>query len=185
MEQEDKGQVGIWTEPQEQYYSHSEKLASNLEKLFDENKGVIDFGCGDGFYLNKLAESGKRWIIGYDGYRPYNAFIPVTIAGLTKPLESGLTGNVLCLEVGEHIPEEFEHVILDTVTQSCSGTLVLSWAVPGQPGIGHINCKSNEYIIQEVESRGLKFNRAISDILRNNIEDEYWWFRNTLMVFER
>ena len=35
--------------------------------------------------------------------------------------------------------------------------VVLSWAVPGQPGAGHVNCRDNSWVIKRFADLGLKY----------------------------
>jgi hypothetical protein len=62
--------------------------------------------------------------------------------------------------------------------------IIMSWAFPGQPWDGHINCQNNDYIINQIESRDFKYNKEISISLRNFISNAFW-FENTIMVFEK
>ena len=93
--------------------------------------------------------------------------------------------HVITLEVGEHIPKEHEQTFLDTITNSCGDKLVMSWALPGQPGIGHINCQPREYIIAEVERRGFRYLPELTEEAKQHVDDNCDWFRRTLLIFER
>jgi tryptophanyl-tRNA synthetase len=88
---------------------------------------------------------------------------------------------VLSLEVGEHIPKEYESVFIDNVCSHTNNLLIISWAVVGQGGDGHINCQNNEYVINQIESRGLLYNPLKSKELRESAT--IGWFKNTIMVF--
>jgi len=50
------------------------------------------------------------------------------------------------LEVAEHIPKHLEERFTQTVHRhvKIGGYLMLSWAVEGQGGLGHVNCRNNE-----------------------------------------
>jgi hypothetical protein len=61
----------------------------------------------------------------------------------------------------------------------------MSWAVPGQAGIGHINCRSNEWVIEQMAKRGYRFNEERTASLREAVKNCHCsWFRNTLMYFK-
>jgi hypothetical protein len=60
------------------------------------------------------------------------------VEDLTKPFKT-TKGNVICIEAFEHIPSQFEKQFVENIINACSGKLVISVAVEGQPGIGHVN----------------------------------------------
>jgi tryptophanyl-tRNA synthetase len=62
--------------------------------------------------------------------------------------------------------------------------LIISWAVEGQGGSGHVNCKNNDYIIAQVVDRGFKYNTEASDALRKSATNASW-FSYTIMVFDK
>jgi hypothetical protein len=106
---------------------------------------VVDLGCGDGAYVRYLRSKGFD-AEGYDG----NWHTPEISGGLCKTLDLSRKASirefdwVISLEVGEHIPKEYEDVFIDNITKPSRKGLLLSWAVLGQKGIGHVNCKSAE-----------------------------------------
>jgi len=91
---------------------------------------------------------------------------------------------VLSLEVGEHIPAEFEQQFIDNICKHAKKHLAISWAIEGQGGSGHVNCKNNNYIISKVEDRGFKFNFNDSEKIRKAATNASW-FGYTIMVFDR
>jgi hypothetical protein len=60
--------------------------------------------------------------------------------------------------------------------------LILSWAIPGQTGNGHVNLRLNEYIINTINNYKFKHNEQLSQRLKKS--SKLWWFKNTIMVFE-
>ena len=48
---------------------------------------------------------------------------------------------IISLEVALHIPEKYEAVYLDNILRHAKEGIILSWAVPGQRGLSHINNK--------------------------------------------
>jgi hypothetical protein len=46
---------------------------------------------------------------------------------------------IVSLEVAEHIPSQFESVYLDNVFRHAREGIILSWAVPGQNGLSHVD----------------------------------------------
>ena len=47
------------------------------------------------------------------------------------------------MEVAEHIPSQFEAQFLMNLVQHAKKGILLSWGVPGQQGVGHVNCESS------------------------------------------
>ena len=91
--------------------------------------------------------------------------------------------NVLSLEVGEHMPAELTDGYLDNVTRFW-GDVIMSWAIPGQAGIGHINCRSNEWVISSLFDRGYQLHHKKTAELREAVKDCHCsWFKNTIMYF--
>lgn len=186
---------GAWTQEEADDvhdWASSPNLAKWLVEFFKGGDRVYDFGCGKAFYLSKLQEAGFGKCWGIEGTKLNNFLIDnIEIADLSQPepiwwQKFGYEkGDVISLEVGEHIPKEGEQNFLDTITDHCNRYLVTSWALPGQPGLGHVNCQSQEYIISEIERRGFKYMPAETKDARSVIEQHCDWFQRTLLVFKR
>lgn len=178
--------TGIWSadEAKPENYPKSEKLAKNIAGIFHHGVYVIDFGCGDGYYLDQLHKEGFKYLIGVDGIKSTNHKC-IMEADLSVPHTFPWRGYVISLEVGEHIPAEYEQVFIDNICRHCSQRMVISWALPGQRGLGHVNCRPNEYVIGEIEKRGFQFNKHATDFLRSDIENHVTYFKSTLMVFDK
>lgn len=179
--------TGIWgpEEVKKCGYPHNEPLVAKLAKVFSTDQAIRDFGCGDAYYITKLFKQGYS-VFGYDGFIPKANEIPAlcTILDLSKRIPMFFRGQVLSLEVGEHIPAEFEDVFLDNLVTACSSRMVLSWAIPGQGGLGHVNCHDNTHVIKKMAKRGFKINVSLTEFLRENTPMEVKYFEKTIMVFD-
>jgi hypothetical protein len=178
---------GIWDVSEAIWeHVHSLALAVGLKDILDISIPVHDFGCGVGFYSEFLKKRGFT-VLSYEG-TPGIEDIGLTknIAqiDLTKSIDIVFTGQVISLEVGEHIPPIFEDIYIQNITKVCDKKLILSWGIPGQGGFGHVNCQSNEYIIKKIEAKGFRYNKGESLYLRDHASN-CSWFENTLMVFDR
>ena len=89
---------------------------------------------------------------------------------------------MLCLEVGEHLPKEYEDTLFNNIIRNSKSEIVVSWAIPGQTGDGHINEQSNDYVKSKMASLGYANNLEAENILRK--ASTLAWFKNTIMVFE-
>jgi cyclopropane fatty-acyl-phospholipid synthase-like methyltransferase len=177
---------GFWENPTSVGHAHDQKLAGAIVKLFDKYQfnSVLDLGCGMGDY-SRLLQGYQFEVHAYDGNpnTPQLTSGLGQVADLSKVFDCGEhIDAVLSLEVGEHIPAEFEQTFLDNVVVNKPEMIVLSWAIPGQAGDGHVNCQPNKYIEEQMKVRGYQLNKALTYMLRHH--SSLWWFRNTIMVFE-
>lgn len=177
---------GIWTKQDAEHHQTSQKLADWIKKAMETYslKSFCDFGCGNGFYVNELLDS-SYYGIGIEGNAngikyPLNVFI----GDLTKKLY--LSHDVsISLEVGEHLDKVHQEIFMENICDSTNLLLILSWAEIGQAGIGHVNCRSQEDVIADVESRGFILDKELTKDARQNIDDNTDWFRRTLLIFKR
>jgi len=180
--------LGFWETTDQTGHVHDKNLADALGSylLITGHKTVVDFGCGLGDYA-KAFKALNLEVEAFDG----NPNTEVLTDGIGRVLDLSKPfylqkkfDAVMSLEVGEHIPAEFEVLFLDNICKHVKKTLIISWAIEGQGGDGHVNCKNNDYIIQQVEERGFKYNKKASQELRNAVTNAAW-FAYTLMVFNR
>lgn len=178
---------GIWTKEDAEHHQSSLKFAKWLAAYLPKDTPVVDFGCGNGYYMGYLENEGFK-TIGIDG----NCEIPVLcnnfiVADLTLEsyMENGASYSVISLECGEHVGKEFQDIFVSNLVNSCRKHLILSWASIGQPGIGHINCRDQSEVIADVESRGFKLNEAATKDARANVDACCDWLERNLLVFER
>lgn len=176
--------TGIYTE-EEAVYGHdfSYRLAKWIGEYLPKNKSVIDIGCGPAWYLRYLHDIGFTSLLGIEGTPQNFEYGNVVIQDLTQPTRYE-SDYAISLEVGEHIPEEYLSVFIDTVAQA-KRKVILSWAIPGQDGIGHVSCKHNIWVIDEMAKRGFRLNVPDTLTVRTVVEDRVSYFRNTLMIFDR
>jgi len=90
---------------------------------------------------------------------------------------------VVCLEVVEHIPSEFESIVLDNVIRPAKVGVVLSWANPTQPGVEHVNARPAEYVEEELRRRGLMPDVDATQQLRN--ASELSWLQTNTVVYRK
>lgn len=170
-----------------------EKVCSNLDYFFqrhllDKKFRIADFGCGRCDYTNRLLDLGYN-VIGIDGNPATSKYCSrpekIVIKDLTEKLGTDPFDFIVCLEVGEHIPKQYESSLIHNIDSHLkpNGYLVLSWAVEGQDGYGHVNCQSNFYIKSKFSELGYKSLDFWERQFRR--QAKLWWFRNTIMVFQK
>lgn len=104
------------------------------------------------------------------------------IVDLSKPIDFCQFDWTLSLEVGEHIPKEFEDIFINNILGSKYG-IILSWAVEGQGGTSHVNTRNNSYIRDKIVQKGYNSDFEAEKTLR--AASTFDWFKNTLMVFRK
>lgn len=196
---------GYWENDTTEGHGHDENLAKGiLDFISDETClyedepceqiSVIDIGCGDGFYTRYLKDYGID-CEGYDG----NPFTKELTNGICDVVDFSLPNAnertkfrtydwVLSLEVGEHIPKEFEQIFLDNIISFLPKVIILSWSIPEYGGDGHVNSRPNEYIITEIEKRNYTFDVDSTKFLRGypaKYPYPCYWFSKTLMIFRK
>lgn len=184
MAVEDKiSNKGFWLTDDESGHCFDSPLALKLKEIF-KSSDVLDLGCGPGYYTKYFLDNNIK-CEGWDG-NPNTPIISkglCKVADLTKINEFEKKDWVLSLEVGEHIPKEYENIFIQNLINHAKKGIILSWAVPNQPGDGHVNCQSNDYVIKLMKNHGFSIDIKNSTELRQVAE--LWWFQNTVMVFRK
>lgn len=179
--------TGAWSlEDAETQHKYSHHLAKYLaEKVFSGHK-LLDLGCGNGSYTDYFNSVGIE-TIGVDGTDFPDSGRRVW--DLTIPFPDDYVEGkyqIMCLEVAEHIPLQFEKIFLDNVMKFAQDTLVISWAVPGQGGYGHVNEQPLEYVIERLNGYGFELDEnATIESRHHMLNDHCWWFRNSLFIFRK
>jgi hypothetical protein len=140
---------GSWQNSTLEGHGFDKILSNSIVKICKQKKikSLYDFGCGHGNYTKTLIENGFV-CEGYDG----NQYTEMLTDGLCKVLDLSVPfyktkkDFVLCLEVGEHIPKIYEETLINNIHNHNTNGIIISWALVGQGGDGHINCQDNEYI---------------------------------------
>jgi 2-polyprenyl-3-methyl-5-hydroxy-6-metoxy-1,4-benzoquinol methylase len=150
-----------------------------------EPKTVLDIGCGPGIYVKSLQDLGVH-AHGIDvdqrvHGKPYLEFKSLF------DLDGDQADVVICMEVAEHIESDLEDQVVKKVADAVGKTLIWTAAIPGQGGIGHINCQPKEHWAQLLEGTGLVRNLEKEQQLVSYAQAGYHlgWFANNLLYFER
>lgn len=169
-----------------QEHKHSIQLSEWLCKYLSNYKKtqIIDFGCGQGNYLNDLKNNSFNKLLGVEGDPIENNNVEIIKKDLTNDFNLDKKGVVISLEVGEHIPSFYQNTYLQNLKKHCDSILIMSWAIRGQGGYGHVNELNNDEIIPIIENLGFTYLENDTNDARSVITEDCYWFRNTLLVFK-
>lgn len=179
---------GYWSSEMMPFHVHDEGLADGLLDVVELGETVFDLGCGKGEYVKHLNQNGRR-AIGLEGTPGIGSISQCIEVDLTDEVkvgnvfgEYGIPDWTFCFEVGEHIPADKDGLLVEAIA-SCRKGAIVSWAVPGQYGQGHINCQSKQSVICRLEKFGLFYDSETSSDLRETSETD--WGQNNLLVFRQ
>lgn len=181
--------TGAWTIPKNEiqsYHHHDTNLCKFLTQYLSlvGAKTVYEFGCGKGLYSKNLIENGFDVDASDGNPNTYDITNGISyVRDLTKKFDLPKRDVVMCLEVGEHIPKKYEQIVLDNIFMSSNNIVILSWAIKGQGGYGHVNCQDNDYIINQANLRNFTFDSKTSKYFRR--ASSLGWFKNTIMIFKK
>jgi hypothetical protein len=182
--------TGAWdynTNPHDEVNNYDSKLADSIVSFIKEKdiKFVFDFGCSTGYYLKHLSEQlPDLKLTGVEpkvSERTDKHFENILDLDLAEPFIIGEKGTIICLEVLEHIPAQFESIVIDNIKNHCDGYLILSWARPGQGGYGHFNEKNQNDVMELFTKEGFVFLESETMSCRN--DTIVGWLKNNLLIF--
>jgi hypothetical protein len=179
-----KSKTGYWSNEQRKTHITSKQLKQNLLNYYKSKnvKKVLDLGCGNGEYVKFLKSNGIN-AVGVDNCGVCKG---VEKWDLTKSYNNP-SDYVQTFEVGEHIPKQYESMFIQNICRNAKKGIIMSWAVPGQGGDGHINEKSRKDVIYLIEKCGFKLNKDATYNMRRNmgISLRFLYFRRNLLVFDK
>lgn len=146
---------------------------------------VLDIGCGPGHFVESMRDLDIN-CIGIDideriGDKPY--LFRQDILSTTF-----IADTCICLEVLEHIDEVHADSVIEKITRTFTNTLIFSAAVPGQGGVGHINCQPKEYWSEKfLLTKRCYRNYLMEDIIKYYCRQGRYmgWFYNNVMVYSK
>jgi len=164
-------------------------LATAIGRLVvtDGGSSVLELGAGCGCYTHFLHVNFGLEMSAYDGVPGIGALSGGLVhhADLSKPLDLGMHDWVLCTEVAEHLPAQYEDTFLATVTKSARLGLVFSWDYHGfLLNHAHVNPRSHQYVIKKFRRLGWQFSQAETEYLKSQAGRFCCrWLRENIMVF--
>ena len=136
-------------------------------------RSVIDFGCGNGYYLYGAFARGalvKGYEYSYEQCKSYiNELIRdrVSFADLSLPIATDKKYDMaMSFEVAEHLPENKADTFICNLV-SASDFIIFSAASVGQGGTDHINEQPQSYWISKFNQKGYSYSDDDSNILKS------------------
>lgn len=179
---------GYWDGPfAASQHQYDARLSEALLAFFraESASSVVDLGCGMGNYVRHFRKAGLT-ADGFDG----NPATPQLSKGGCRVLDLSVVadvpspyGWVMSLEVGEHLPKAYEDAFMENLHRHNACGMVLSWALVGQGGTGHVNEQNNDYVKAKICAKGYANDVEAEQLLRK--ASRFSYFKKTIMVFRR
>lgn len=148
---------------------------------FYKPHSVVDVGCGIGVWLSAWEKFGVNDILGIDGNYIDRNQLRISpdkflAADLENKIEIGKKFDLaMSLEVAEHISPSAAKYFVATLC-NLSDLVLFSAAIPGQPGVLHVNEQYPQYWVDHFTSMGY----SSYDVLRERI-----WLNTAINAYYR
>jgi len=147
-------------------------------------KNMVDIGCGPGGMVYYALSKGIK-AVGVDGDPSVARDCPVIIEHdyTRKPLYLGEFDLGWSVEFLEHVEELYLQNYM--LTFRCCKHVFITAAIPGQPGVHHVNCQWGDYWIRKFEEAGFMFDREATEGVRMHSTMWSCFTEQTGLVFNR
>jgi 2-polyprenyl-3-methyl-5-hydroxy-6-metoxy-1,4-benzoquinol methylase len=184
-----------------QFFGRRDRLAWRVPIVCDAvqntfnlppQSGIIDVGCAIGDYIAELENRGyvTAGIEGSQEALPFAVSTNIFICDLRIPIVMTRKYDLcICLEVAEHIEEEYADQLVDNLCD-LSDLILISAAPPGQGGHHHVNCQPKTYWIDKFAERNFFRSTLKEDTWKKSLgpfirRKEIACYYNNIMVFRR
>lgn len=189
-EKKDTNEAGGWCRNSSKEDGGQHMTDMHLVKAlsqFLKGKTVGSFGDGPGAYKREIKKLNEVKL--YDAYDGA-PFCEETSGGLVKFMDLTVPQYgipmydwIISLEVAEHIPKDYETIYIDNIVRHSREGIIISWAVPGQGGLAHINNRPLSYVIDLMGFHGFKHDNTTSQKLKYS--SSFAWLRDNVNVFRK
>lgn len=164
----------------------AEVLVPILAGLVPNLTHVVDVGCGEGWWCKQFELIPAVDAVGVD----HADTVPVlggdqfVRADLRRPLQRlGTFDLALCLEVAEHLPAERAPGLVADLC-ALAPVVAFSAAIPGQGGVGHVNCQWPGYWDDLFADQGYRCSGALRYVIWGYERVECWYRQNLLVAWD-
>jgi len=162
----------------------ADRLAIFIRDIIRPNM-VLDIGCGPGHFVDSINDVG----INCFGFDTDERVVGKKNLFRDNILDTRFVADTcICLEVFEHIDSEYNDDLVEKVSTMFLDTLIFTAAIPGQGGVGHINCQPKEYWSEKfLATKKMRRNYLMEDLLKTYCyQGRYMgWFTQNLLVFTK
>ena len=147
---------------------------------------VVDVGCGVGNWLKVFQENGIGTVRGLDGPHIDDAMLAIerdafTAVDLREPFQFEHRYDLaVSLEVAEHLSEDHAAAFVKKLTDAAP-VVLFSAAVPGQPGVEHVNLQWQDYWRTIFADLGYVPSDIIRPAIWGRLDVDYWYQQNTIV----
>ena len=143
---------------------------------------LLDIGAGEGHAALYFANKGCNvFAVDNDEQAIANAVYPVLNVDLTQTPVLLRTDMVYMAEFVEHLPEASLPKLADSLQKT--KWVVMTYAIPGNDGVGHVNLQDIEYWIDWMRSVGFEIDSEKTNAVRAKAKHVH--FKNRGLVFKR
>ena len=145
-------------------------------------KSVLDIGAGEGHAALYFANKGCHvFAVDNDAQAIANAVYPVLTVDLTQTPVLLQTDMVYMAEFVEHLPES--HLANLAASLQKTQWVVMTYAIPGNAGVGHVNLQDIDYWIRWMSATGFEIDAEKTNAVRSKAK--YVHFKQRGLVFKR
>jgi len=146
------------------HFAHRRRFNKSIAAIpVNDEVRLLDFGCGDGLFLNRLKNvlNGKGFLMGYEPFLPPISGNTVTIAAAWEEVVKEAPFHyVTCFEVLEHFDENLQIETLKKITQLLDNDGFLIVSVPIENGfpslvknvVRRFSCPKNERHLYSIKN---------------------------------
>ena len=143
---------------------------------------LLDIGAGEGHAALYFANKGCNvFAVDNDEQAIANAVYPVLNVDLTQTPVLLRTDMVYMAEFVEHLPEAALPKLADSLQKT--NWVVMTYAIPGNEGVGHVNLQDVEYWINYMSANGFEIDSEKTNAVRAKAKHVH--FKNRGLVFKR
>lgn len=162
----------------------ADRLAVFIRDIIRPNT-VLDIGCGPGHFVDSMNDIGVH---------SFGIDIDERVVGKNNLFREDIldtrfvADTCICLEVFEHIDSDYNDDLVDKVSTMFLDTLIFTAAIPGQGGVGHINCQPKQYWLDKFLNTGkMRRNTLMENLLIHYCQQGRYmgWFTQNLLVFTK
>ena len=145
-------------------------------------QSVLDIGAGEGHAALYFANTGCTvFAVDNDDPAIANAVYPILKVDLTQIPVLLRTDMVYMAEFVEHLPETALPLLADSLQKT--QWVVMTYAIPGNEGVGHVNLQDIDYWIRWMAAIGFKIDAEKTNAVRAKAKHVH--FKHRGLVFKR